>query len=71
MRRVGEKHLLKVFFELTAAFVLDILVGLLKEHTVVIVLPRLAFVLIWHDPETLKVSKEINSVSLNGKICNM
>lgn len=46
MRRVGEKHLLKVFFELTAAFVLDILVGLLKEHTVVIVLPRLAFVLI-------------------------
>lgn len=42
--QVGEKHLLKVFFELSAAFVLKILIGSLKEHTAVTILPRLAFV---------------------------
>lgn len=56
-----------MFFELSAASVLDILIGSLKEQTAVIVLLRLAFVLIRDDSKTLKVSMETNPISLNSK----
>lgn len=42
---MGEKYLLKVFFELSASFVLGILTGSLKEQTALILLPRLALFL--------------------------
>lgn len=40
--RVGEKHLLKVFFESSAVFVLGTLTGSLKEQAAVTALPRVA-----------------------------
>lgn len=44
--QVGEKHLLKVFFEISAAFVPGILIGSLKEQIAITALLRLAFILI-------------------------
>lgn len=52
------KHWLKVFFELSAVFVLGKPIGSSKEQTALNVLPRLALSL--HDSKTLKVTMETN-----------
>lgn len=67
---VGEKHLLKVFFESSAAFVLDTRTGSLKEQAAVTAFALGGFVLIWHDPKTLKITMETNPMSLNSKKWN-
>lgn len=50
----GVKHWLKVFFELSAAFVLGKPIGSSKEHTAVTVLPRLALSLYDMTPKPSK-----------------
>lgn len=56
-----------MFFELSAAPVLKILIDLLKEQTALTVLPKLDLSDTLHDPKTLKVTMEMNSMNLNSK----